>query len=173
MSGKGVPRTSVRRRNARSALTAQMHTKPPGSFGTPAPPQGDPRRHALRVILPCCPCRYRDKEASHGTLFCPKHPLYGFDRARWRGLWKVAIQEYLVSAIQNIETLLRYGRKPTKGVRSSPFATLGMAVWVHITLSLAISEEPSHDERFYGPVPVTGARGIGLPVTRPLRATGR
>ena len=24
---------------------------------------------------------------------------FGFDRARWRGLWKVGIQEYLVSAI--------------------------------------------------------------------------
>jgi transposase len=34
---------------------------------------------------------------------------YGFDRARWRGLWRVQIQEYLVSAIQNIQVLLRYG----------------------------------------------------------------
>jgi hypothetical protein len=43
---------------------------------------------------------------------------YGFDRARWRGLWKVSIQEYLISAIQNIETLIRHGRKPTRGVLS-------------------------------------------------------
>jgi transposase len=34
---------------------------------------------------------------------------YGFDRARWRGLWRVQIQEYLVSAAQNIQVLLRYG----------------------------------------------------------------
>jgi len=34
---------------------------------------------------------------------------YGFDRARWRGLWRVEIQEYLVSAVQNIQVLLRYG----------------------------------------------------------------
>jgi transposase len=34
---------------------------------------------------------------------------YGFDRARWRGLWRVEIQEYLISAVQNIEVLLRYG----------------------------------------------------------------
>ena len=34
---------------------------------------------------------------------------YGFDRARWRGLWRVQIQEYLISAIQNIEILLKYG----------------------------------------------------------------
>jgi transposase len=34
---------------------------------------------------------------------------YGFDRARWRGRWRVEIQEYLISAVQNIEVLLRYG----------------------------------------------------------------
>ena len=35
--------------------------------------------------------------------------LYGFDRARWRGLWLVQIQEFLISAVQNIEVLIRYG----------------------------------------------------------------
>jgi len=39
---------------------------------------------------------------------------YGFDRARWRRLWRVRIQEYLVAAIQNIEVLLRYGERPKK-----------------------------------------------------------
>jgi hypothetical protein len=34
---------------------------------------------------------------------------YGLDRARWRGLWRVEIQEYLIAAIQNIQVLLRYG----------------------------------------------------------------
>lgn len=34
---------------------------------------------------------------------------YGFKRARWRRLWRVRIQEYLTSAIQNIMTLLSYG----------------------------------------------------------------
>ncbi len=33
---------------------------------------------------------------------------YGFKRARWRRLWRVRIQEYLISAIQNIMTLLSY-----------------------------------------------------------------
>jgi transposase len=41
---------------------------------------------------------------------------YGFDRARWRGLWRVQIQEYLVAAIQNIEVLLRYGEQPKKSL---------------------------------------------------------
>ena len=41
---------------------------------------------------------------------------YGFDRARWRGLWRVQIQEYLISAIQNIQVLLRYGDEPKKSL---------------------------------------------------------
>jgi transposase len=41
---------------------------------------------------------------------------YGFDRARWRRLWRVEIQEYLIAAIQNIEVLLRYGGEPKKSL---------------------------------------------------------
>ena len=40
---------------------------------------------------------------------------YGFDRARWRGLWRVQIQEYLIAAIQNIQVLLRYGSYLKRG----------------------------------------------------------
>jgi transposase len=41
---------------------------------------------------------------------------YGFDRARWRRLWRVEIQEYLIAAIQNIEVLVRYGEQPKKSL---------------------------------------------------------
>jgi hypothetical protein len=41
---------------------------------------------------------------------------YGFDRARWRRLWRVKIQEYLIAAVQNIEVLLRYGEQPKKSL---------------------------------------------------------
>jgi len=41
---------------------------------------------------------------------------YGFDRARWRRLWRVEIQEYLIAAIQNIEVLLRYGERLKKSL---------------------------------------------------------
>src|SRR4030067_2949397 len=37
---------------------------------------------------------------------------YGYDRARWRGVWRGRIQEYLTAAIQNIEILLKYGTDP-------------------------------------------------------------
>jgi hypothetical protein len=41
---------------------------------------------------------------------------YGFDRARWRGLWRVQIQEYLISAVQNIQVILRYGYQPKRSL---------------------------------------------------------
>jgi hypothetical protein len=41
---------------------------------------------------------------------------YGFDRVRWRKLWRVQIQECMIAAIQNIEVLLRYGEQPKKGL---------------------------------------------------------
>lgn len=36
----------------------------------------------------------------------------GVDQARWRGLWRVRIQESLTATIQNIEVLMRYGGDP-------------------------------------------------------------
>ncbi|MBI3600828.1 MAG: transposase [Nitrospinae bacterium] len=41
---------------------------------------------------------------------------YGYDRARWRGLWRVKIQEYLTCAIQNIQVLVKHGYSPKKGL---------------------------------------------------------
>jgi transposase len=41
---------------------------------------------------------------------------YGFDRARWRGLWRVQIQEYLIAAVQNLQVLLKYGDQPKKSL---------------------------------------------------------
>lgn len=35
---------------------------------------------------------------------------YGYKRSRWRRLWRVQIQEYITAAIQNIDTLIRYGK---------------------------------------------------------------
>lgn len=39
---------------------------------------------------------------------------YGLGRARWRGRWRVQIQEYLIATIQNIEILIRYASIPRK-----------------------------------------------------------
>ncbi len=37
---------------------------------------------------------------------------YGYDRSRWRGLWRVQIQEYMTAAIQNIHVLILHGKSP-------------------------------------------------------------
>ena len=54
---------------------------------------------------------------------------YGFDRARWRGLWKVAIQEYFICAIQNSEILIRHTKKPVRGILClTPLTALRQAI---------------------------------------------
>lgn len=46
---------------------------------------------------------------------------YGFKRARWRGLWRATIQEYLTAAIQNIKILVKLGgQSPVE--RANPVA---------------------------------------------------
>ena len=37
---------------------------------------------------------------------------YGFDRARWRGLMRVSIQEFLICSVQNIQSLIKPKIKP-------------------------------------------------------------
>jgi len=49
---------------------------------------------------------------------------FGFDRARWRARWRMAIQEYLSAAIQNIEVLIRYARNPRRS-RAAILTELG------------------------------------------------
>ena len=45
---------------------------------------------------------------------------HGFKRARWRGLWRVQIQNLLITAVQNMRKLLRYGsRKPTGSAQAA------------------------------------------------------
>ena len=60
---------------------------------------------------------------------------FGFDRARWRRLWRVKIQEYLIATVQNIEVLLRYGRGPRRAMQSmrQDLRALGTALQSRIT----------------------------------------
>lgn len=41
---------------------------------------------------------------------------YDFDHARWRGLWRMRIQELLICSIQNIQVLIKQTSKPKKSV---------------------------------------------------------
>jgi transposase len=57
---------------------------------------------------------------------------YGFDKARWRGLWRMRIQEYLTCAIQNIQVLIKHVFKPTKNIAVIALARTigyGNALW--------------------------------------------
>ena len=38
----------------------------------------------------------------------------GYVLRRWRGLWRVQIQEYLTAAIQKIQALVRYAKGPAR-----------------------------------------------------------
>jgi len=53
---------------------------------------------------------------------------YGFDRARWRGLWRMRIQEYLTCAIQNMQVLIAHVAKPKKAVA----AKMAIAQWATV-----------------------------------------
>ncbi len=39
---------------------------------------------------------------------------YGFKRSRWRGLWRVKIQDYMIATIQNLMVLVGIGIKPRR-----------------------------------------------------------
>ena len=88
------------------------------------------KRHLRQRELDLMRLRSRSSESKR-DLRTRKHLMersfaratrYGFDRARWRGLWKVSIQEYLTCAIQNIQTLIKYHFKPKRSV-SKPAQT--------------------------------------------------
>jgi len=52
---------------------------------------------------------HQNETTLDGAFLCQKGRCMALTGHRWRGLWRVQIQEYLVSAVQNIQVLLRYG----------------------------------------------------------------
>ena len=44
---------------------------------------------------------------------------YGYKRARWRGLWRMEIQDYLISAVLNITKLVKYSKDVTSGAKGA------------------------------------------------------
>jgi transposase len=60
---------------------------------------------------------------------------YGFDRARWRGLWRMRIQEYLTCTIQNIQVLIKKTVKPKMSVEARALAakTTSIKALSHLT----------------------------------------
>ena len=55
--------------------------------------------------------RQRRQHLAEGS-FADAANNHGFKRARWRRLWRVRIQDYLIAAIQNVKILLKHLPKP-------------------------------------------------------------
>lgn len=53
---------------------------------------------------------------------------YGLKRARWRGTWRVQIQDYLIATVQNIELLIAHARPKPRMVL---FDSLRWGFWSH------------------------------------------
>jgi len=53
---------------------------------------------------------------------------YGYQRARWRRLWRVQIQEYLTAAIQNIMILFKDVKEPATALQMRVAAKAGRPV---------------------------------------------
>ena len=54
---------------------------------------------------------------------------YGFDRARWRGRWRVQIQQLLISAVHNIRILIQKGYRGPEAVATSSARPDGRALF--------------------------------------------
>jgi hypothetical protein len=69
-------------------------------------------------------------EASFGNAV-----RYGFKRARWRRLWRVAIQDFIICTVQNIEKLMRHLRRCESGAAAvggrRPFGPVGGLSWLY------------------------------------------
>ncbi|MFH1932604.1 MAG: transposase, partial [Pseudomonadota bacterium] len=39
---------------------------------------------------------------------------FGYKRARWRALWRVSIQQFLVATVQNLKKISQYGNLESK-----------------------------------------------------------
>jgi transposase len=61
---------------------------------------------------------YRRRSHKMEGSFADASNNHGFKRARWRGLWKVQIQNWLIAAVQNLRILMKKGRSGNEGVSS-------------------------------------------------------
>ena len=69
----------------------------------------------MRAISRSANARYDIKTRQHlMERSFAKSSRYGFDQARWRGIWRMRIQEYLTCAIQNMQVLIAHASKPKK-----------------------------------------------------------
>ena len=65
---------------------------------------------------------------------------YGFDRSRWRGLWRMEIQELLTCIVQNIQVLIRKGYRSPEVVAEKVVCGVGRATSTASSLIIWIYE---------------------------------
>lgn len=60
---------------------------------------------------------------------------FGFKRARWRGQWRVQIQDYLIAVVQNIQLLIAHGCPgPRAALPAGTLMAMGHVVFVFLPL---------------------------------------
>jgi len=60
---------------------------------------------------------------------------FGFKRARWRGQWRVQIQDYLIAVVQNIQLLVAHGCPgPRAALPAGTLMAMGHVVFVFLPL---------------------------------------
>jgi transposase len=65
---------------------------------------------------------------------------YGFDQVRWRGLWRMRIQEYLTCAIQNIQVMINHVFKPKRSAIAVALSTMASTGRILFVLISAIND---------------------------------
>jgi hypothetical protein len=84
------------------------------------------RRHVRQEVLALMYAHGRSKAAKR-NLRIRQHLMersfaqgvrFGMKKARWRRLWRVQIQEYLIASVQNIRILLNATKKRFAGIRN-------------------------------------------------------
>jgi len=75
---------------------------------------------------------FMERSFAQGTRF-------GLKRARWRGQWRVQIQDYLIAVVQNIQLLVAHAwPKPRAAVATATDMALRFVTWDYIALQQAV-----------------------------------
>lgn len=82
--------------------------------------------------------RVRRKHLMEGS-FADARNNHGFKRARWRGLWRQQIQDWLIAAVQNLRILMRRSGKQAAGAVASAIFELKTAFAPLMFLLLLLS----------------------------------
>lgn len=82
--------------------------------------------------------RVRRKHLMEGS-FADARNNHGFKRARWRGLWRQRIQDWLIAAVQNLRILMRRGGRQAASAGASAIVDLKTALAPLMVLLLLLS----------------------------------